>query len=56
MARAKNPKDALSKWLKKHAAEFELLHKGKPNESAVKWIAKIANWQPEGGAPKTSGG
>ena len=52
----KTPKQALLKWLGEHAAEFELAGEdGKPNESGIEEIAKVANWKPEGGAPKTPG-
>ena len=48
------PKDALAKWLRQHAAEYELTKKdGKLNEMGIEEIAKVANWQRSGGAPKT---
>ena len=50
----KTPKQALSKWLFEHAVEFDLTDdEGKPNETGIEEIAKVANWQPSGGAPKT---
>jgi hypothetical protein len=53
----KHPKGALSKWLREHAAELGLSDDdGKPNETGIEEVAKVANWQPGGGAPKTAGG
>ncbi len=53
----KSPKQALIKWLRLHAAEFGLADEdGKPNETGIEEIAKVANWQLTGGAPKTLGG
>jgi hypothetical protein len=50
----KSPKQALLKWLREHAAEFDLTDEdGKPNETGIEEAAKVANWQPAGGAPKT---
>lgn len=51
----KSPKQMLCKWLREHAAEFGLSDDdGKPNETGIEETAKVANWQPGGGAPKTS--
>ena len=48
------PKQRLEKWLRLHASEYGLTQKdGKPNESAIAQIAKIANWNLQGGAPTT---
>lgn len=53
----KHPKQALAKWLRENAAEFGLTDDdGKPNETGIEEAAKVANWQPGGGAPKTPGG
>lgn len=53
----KHPKQALSKWLREHAADLGLSDDdGKPNETGIDEVAKVANWQPGGGAPKTPGG
>lgn len=50
----KSPKQALLKWLREHAAEFGMTDdEGKVNETGVEEIAKVANWQLSGGAPKT---
>lgn len=52
----KTPKQALAKWLREHAAEFGMSDdEGKPNETGIEEVAKVANWQPGGGAPKTPG-
>ena len=51
-----HPKSALNKWLRENAAQFGLVDKGgKVNETAIGECAKVANWKPEGGAPKTPG-
>ncbi|MBL4618633.1 MAG: hypothetical protein JKX88_00870 [Marinicaulis sp.] len=50
----KSPKQALIRWLREHSKELELCHSdGKPNESGIEEIAKVANWLRRGGAPKT---
>jgi hypothetical protein len=52
--KAKTPKKALEVWLRKHADEFGLTKDdGNPNEQGIEEIAKIANWNPKGGAPRT---
>jgi hypothetical protein len=52
--KGRSPKQALTKWLREHAVEFELVdEEGKPNETGIEEAAKVANWQPSGGAPKT---
>ncbi|MEZ0191841.1 hypothetical protein AB9X41_21830 [Ralstonia solanacearum] len=49
------PKQALLKWLREHAVEFGLSNEdGNPNETGILEIAKVANWNTGGGAPKTS--
>ncbi|MHA6844257.1 hypothetical protein [Ralstonia syzygii] len=49
-----SPKQAIAKWLREHAEEFGLSDaNGKPNETGIEEVAKVANWQPSGGAPKT---
>jgi len=53
----RSPKQALAKWLREHATEFGMTDDdGKPNETGIEEAAKVANWQPMGGAPKTPGG
>jgi hypothetical protein len=50
----KSPKQALAKWLREHATDFGMTDDdGKPNETGIEEAAKVANWQPMGGAPKT---
>lgn len=50
----KSPKQVLLKWLRENASMFDLTDdEGNLNQSAIEEIAKIANWQPMGGAPKT---
>jgi hypothetical protein len=54
--KGKHPKQALAKWLRENAVKFGLTdEEGKPNETGIEEAAKVANWQPGGGAPKTSG-
>ncbi|NLE23728.1 MAG: hypothetical protein GX625_00050 [Clostridiaceae bacterium] len=51
----KTAKTNLTNWLTSHAGEFGLVKEdGEINADAIKnQIAKVANWQPDGGAPKT---
>ena len=50
----KHPKQALAKWLRENAAKFGMTDEdGKPNETGIEEAAKVANWQPGGGAPRT---
>lgn len=52
----KSPKSALSKWLRENARDYGLSDdEGKPNEQGIEECAKVANWQPGGGAPRTPG-
>ena len=52
----KHPKQALMKWLRENAADYEITDgEGNPQEYPLEEIAKIANWKPTGGAPKTPG-
>lgn len=49
-------KQGLLKWLRKNADRFGLTKDdGSPNEQGIEEIAKIANWDSKGGAPKTPG-
>lgn len=51
---SRHPKAALTKWLREHAAELGLTDdEGKLNETGIEEAAKVANWKPGGGAPKT---
>jgi len=48
------PKKALTRWLNEHAKQFDLTNEdGRPNESGIDQVAKVANWNPQGGAPRT---
>lgn len=50
-------KQAMLRWLRKHADQFGLTKDdGNPNEQGIEEIAKIANWDTKGGAPRTPGG
>lgn len=50
-----SPKQQILKWLRQNAAQYGLSDEdGKPNERGIEEIAKVANWAPGGGAPKTS--
>lgn len=54
LSAGKTVSQALSNWLRKNVKELGLVKPdGKPNEQAFKEIAKISNWKPKGGAPKT---
>ncbi len=53
-ARGRSVKQTLMKWLREHASDFGLSDDdGKPNDTGIEETAKVANWQPGGGAPKT---
>lgn len=50
------PKQKIAAWVRKNAHKYKLTDgNGKPNETAINEIAKVANWRPQGGAPKTPG-
>jgi hypothetical protein len=50
----RSPRTLLCEWLEQHATEFDLiLGNGKLNRTGIEEVAKVANWKPEGGAPKT---
>ena len=54
LSAGKTVSQALSNWLRKNVEELGLVKPDrKPNEQALKEIAKISNWNPKGGAPKT---
>jgi hypothetical protein len=56
LRQGKSVKQALAIWLRQHANEFGLTKDdGNPNEQGIEEIAKIANWDTKGGAPKTPG-
>jgi hypothetical protein len=49
----KTVKQALIVWLRQHANRFGLTKDdGNPNEQGIEEVAKIANWDTKGGAPK----
>jgi hypothetical protein len=55
LRRGKTVKQAIV-WLRQHANEFGLTKEdGNPNEQGIEEVAKIANWDTKGGAPKTPG-
>lgn len=50
----KSVKQALVVWLRQHANDFDLTKSdGNPNEQGIEDVAKIANWDTKGGAPRT---
>jgi hypothetical protein len=52
----KTPKQVITAWLKAHAGEYSLCDEdGNHRVQAIDEIAKVANWLPGGGAPKTPG-
>jgi len=54
LRRGKSVKQALNVWLRQHANEFGLTKEdGNPNEQGIEDVAKIANWDTKGGAPRT---
>jgi hypothetical protein len=56
LRRGKSVKQALVIWLRQHANEFGLTKEdGNPNEQGIEDVAKIANWDTKGGAPRTPG-
>ena len=50
----KTVKQALVIWLRQNGNKFGLTKEdGNPNEQGIEEVAKIANWDAKGGAPKT---
>ncbi len=50
----KTPKQRIEKWVRENAAALGLTNDdGQLSASAVAEISKVANWAPQGGAPKT---
>ena len=50
----KSPKQAILKWLRENAARFGFTdNDGNPQNSTLEDLAQVANWQTNGGAPKT---
>jgi hypothetical protein len=57
LTKAKSVKQALLIWLRSQAGRFGLIKDdGNPNESGIEEVAKVANWETKGGAPKTPEG
>lgn len=53
----KSIKAELESWLLQHASELGLVKSsGEINQLGIEEVAKVANWQVTGGAPKTPGG
>ena len=69
LRRGRTPAQAMIAWLESRYAQFGLIHKqsgknsngettykiGERNDGAIKEVAKVANWESDGGAPKTPG-
>jgi hypothetical protein len=54
--KGKTRKQTLTHWLEKQAAAYGLVDsRGRPVERAIEEIARLANPDPQGGAPKTLG-
>jgi hypothetical protein len=54
LRRGKSVKQSLIVWLRQNANRFGLTKEdGNPNEQGIEEVAKIANWDTKGGAPKT---
>ena len=55
-ASVRSVKQDLTRWLNLHAAEYGLTNdEGEPNKQAIEEVAKVANWNTRGGAPRTPG-
>ena len=53
-ASGKSVKMDLLKWLNLYASDYGLTNDvGEPNKQAIEEVAKVANWDQKGGAPKT---
>lgn len=54
LMRGTTAKQAMMKWLRRNADKYGLTKDdGNPNEQGIEEVAKIANWDLKGGAPKT---
>jgi hypothetical protein len=54
LLRGKTVKQAILIWLRRNADQYGLTKDdGSPNEQGIEEVAKIANWDTKGGAPKT---
>lgn len=57
LSKAKSIKQTIMIWLRSHAGRFGLIKDdGNPNESGIEEVAKVANWETKGGAPRTPEG
>ena len=53
--KSKSVKQAIGIYLRSKAGSFGLIKDdGNPNENGIEEVAKVANWETKGGAPKTS--
>ncbi|WP_375623191.1 MULTISPECIES: hypothetical protein [unclassified Bartonella] len=52
----KSVKQTLIKWLQKNASQYNLLNEksNKLKKDVIEQLASVANWEPTGGAPKTT--
>ncbi len=56
LLRNKSPKQAITAWLNEQGKRYGLFDDvDKPIEDGIEQVAKVANWKPSGGAPKTQG-
>lgn len=56
LVRNKSVKTAMVEWLTVNAGSFDLLKPdGTPNAQGIEEVAKVANWNTKGGAPRTPG-
>jgi hypothetical protein len=56
LQRGKSVKQAIETWLRLYANQFGLTKDdGNPNAQGIEEVAKIANWDTRGGAPRTPG-
>lgn len=53
LLRGKAPRDAISSWLESRYQELGLVWNEDINRTGIEEVAKVVNWKPTGGAPKT---
>lgn len=54
LLKGKTPKQALVKWLRENARQYGLTdEEGKFNDLGIEEVAKVANWNTDGGAART---
>ena len=53
LLKGKGTVSAMKSWLELRYKELGLIHKGKINNTAIQEVAKVANWNEDGGAPTT---